>query len=221
MPEKCAIQKPNFTVQITSEYQTLHNMKKYALYQRVSTADQSTSSQRDVLIRFANEKGFEYDLYDEVESTRKTRPVKQALLQKLRNGEYEGVIVNKIDRWARSSTELILEIKELVDKGIAFISVSDQLDFSTATGRLHFQILAVFAEFERSLISDRTRSALSALKRRNETEGNGKCLGRPKGSKDKKTRRKSGYILRHAREKQEADSQTGIHKPIEDYIDKQ
>lgn len=195
-------------------------MKKYALYQRVSTADQSTSSQRDVLIRFANENGFEFDLYNEVESTRKTRPVKQALLQKLRDGEYEGVIVNKIDRWARSSTELILEIKELVDKGIAFISVSDQLDFSTATGRLHFQILAVFAEFERSLISDRTRNALSALKRRNEIEGNGKCLGRPKGSKDKKARRKSGYILRHAREKQKTALQNGILKPIEDYIDK-
>ena len=44
------------TVQITSENQTIPNMKKYALYQRVSTVDQSTSSQRDVLIRFAEEK---------------------------------------------------------------------------------------------------------------------------------------------------------------------
>jgi DNA invertase Pin-like site-specific DNA recombinase len=196
-------------------------MKKYALYQRVSTIDQSTNSQREIIIQYANQHGFEYDLYDEVESTRRTRPVKQALLKKLRNGLYAGLIVYKIDRWARSSTELILEIKELVDKGIIFISVSDNLDFSSATGRLHFQILAVFAEFERSLISDRTRSALSALKRKNEIEGNGKCLGRPKGSKDKKCRRKSGYILRHAREKQEANSQYGIHKPIEDYIDKQ
>jgi DNA invertase Pin-like site-specific DNA recombinase len=196
-------------------------MNKYAVYQRVSTIDQSTASQRETLIQYANQHGFEYDLYDEVESTRRTRPVKQALLQKLRNGEYVGVIVYKIDRWARSSTELILEIKELVDKGIIFISVSDNLDFSSATGRLHFQILAVFAEFERSLIADRTRLALSAIRHRNEIEGNGKCLGRPKGSKDKKTRRKSGYILRYAREKQEMDSRNGIHKPIMDYIDKQ
>ena len=139
--------------------------------------------------------------------------MKQALLQKLRSGEYAGVIVYKIDRWARSSTELILEIKELVDKGITFISVSDSLDFSTATGRLHFQILAVFAEFERSLISERTRLA---LKRKKETEGI--RLGRPKGSKDKQPRRKSGYILRHAKGKQETDSRNGIHKPIEDYL---
>jgi len=188
-------------------------MGKYALYARISTVDQSTSSQRDVLMTFAKEKGYDYDIYDEVESTRRTRPVKQSLLQKLRNGEYAGVIVYKIDRWARSSTELILEIKELVDKGIAFVSVSDQLDFSTATGRLHFQILAVFAEFERSLISERTRLA---LKRKKENEG--VRLGRPKGSKDKKPRRKSGYVLRHANEKQKADSQNGIHKPIEDYL---
>ena len=196
-------------------------MKKYALYQRVSTLDQSTENQRVRLIEYANQHGYEYDIYDEIESSRRTRPVKQRLLQKLRDGEYSGCVVYKIDRWARSSTELILEIKELVDKGIAFISISDNLDFSSASGRLHFQILAVFAEFERSLISDRIRCALSALKRRNEIEGNGKCLGRPKGSKDKKTRRKSGYILRHAREKQEAASQNGIHKPIQDYIDKQ
>ena len=193
-------------------------MKRYAIYQRVSTVDQSTSSQQDVLFRFADEKGYDYDLYDEVESTRKTRPVKQALLQKLRNGEYEGVIVYKIDRWARSSTELILEIKELVHKGITFISVSDQLDFSTATGRLHFQILAVFAEFERSLISERTKIALQRKKRLLESEGEGKSLGRPKGARDKKPRRKSGYILRHAQEKQEADAKKGIHRPIEDYL---
>ncbi len=193
-------------------------MKKYAIYQRVSTTDQQTKSQQDVLIRYAKEKGYNFDIYDEVESTRKTRPVKQALLQKLRNFEYSGVIVYKIDRWARSSTELILEIKELVDKGITFISVSDNLDFSSATGRLHFQILAVFAEFERSLISERTKLALQRKKQILEREG--KSLGRPVGSKDKKPRRKSGYILRHAQDKQKADEKRGNHKPIEDYLNK-
>jgi putative DNA-invertase from lambdoid prophage Rac len=189
-------------------------MKKYALYQRVSTIDQSTINQEVLLVQYAKQHGYDFDLYSETESSRRSRPVKQALLQKLRNAEYQGLILYKIDRWARSSTELLLEIKELVDKGIAFISVSDNLDFSSATGRLHFQILAIFAEFERSLISERTRLA---LKRKKEFEGI--RLGRPKGSKDKKERRKSGYILRHARERQEVDSKNGIKKPIEDYID--
>jgi DNA invertase Pin-like site-specific DNA recombinase len=101
----------------------------------------------------------------------------------------------------------------LKNKGITFISVRDNLDFSSATGRLHFHILAIFAEFERSLISERTKLA---LRRKKEIEG--VRLGRPKGSKDKKERRKSGYILRHAREKQEMDFRNGIKKPIEEYI---
>lgn len=188
-------------------------MKKFALYARISTLDQNNENQVSRLAEYANQNQYDYEVFEEIESSRRTRPVKQALLQKLRNGEYAGVIVYKIDRWARSSTELILEIKELVDKGIAFISVSDNLDFTSATGRLHFQILAVFAEFERSLISERTRLA---LKRKKETEGI--RLGRPKGSRDKQPRRKSGYILRHAKEKQETDCRVGIHKPIEDYL---
>jgi len=188
-------------------------MNKFALYQRVSTLDQTNENQKARLIEYANQYGYEYDIFEEIESSRRTRPIKQALLQKLRNEEYAGCIVYKIDRWARSSTELILEIKELVDKDIAFISISDNLDFSSASGRLHFQILAIFAEFERSLISERTRLA---LKRKKEVEG--VRLGRPKGSKDKNPRRKSGYILRHAREKQETDSLKGINKPIEDYL---
>lgn len=188
-------------------------MKPYALYLRVSTLDQTVENQKVRLIEYAKQHGYKFDIYEEVESSRRTRPVKQQLLQRLRQGDYAGCIVHKIDRWARSSTELILEIKELVDRGIAFISVSDNLDFSSATGRLHFQILAIFAEFERSLISERTRLAL-----RRKKEFDGIRLGRPKGSKDKKERRRSGYILRHARERQEIDSRNGIQKPIEEYI---
>ena len=189
-------------------------MSKYALYQRVSTLDQQNENQQEIIEVFATQKGYEFDMFSEVESSRKTRPVKQELLRKLRKGEYAGVIVYRIDRWARSSTELILEIKELVDHGIAFISVSDQLDFSSATGRLHFQMLAIFAEFERSLISERTKIALQRKKNA------GVQLGRPKGSKDSKTRKRSGYILRHAKERQQIDAEKGIHCPIEDYIDK-
>jgi putative DNA-invertase from lambdoid prophage Rac len=90
-------------------------MNCFALYLRVSTLDQTNENQKVRLIEYAKQKGFEFEIFEEIESSRRTRPVKQVLLQKLRNGEYAGVIVHKIDRWARSSTELILEIKELVD----------------------------------------------------------------------------------------------------------
>lgn len=75
------------------------------------------------------------------------------------------VVMNplKLDQYARNTTELILEAKELLDKGIGFISISDNIDFSSASGRLQFQILAAFAEFERSLISERTKEGPKTL----------------------------------------------------------
>jgi DNA invertase Pin-like site-specific DNA recombinase len=149
----------------------------------VSTLEQTTDNQILRLTEFCKSKNWEFDTFEETVSTRKTRPVKQALLQKLRAKEYEAVIVYKLDRWARSSTELILDTKEIIDKGIGFISYSDNIDFTTATGKLHFQILSAFAEFERALISERTKEGLRRAKQQ------GKQLGRPKGSKDSKKRR--------------------------------
>lgn len=188
--------------------------KKAALYCRVSLRDgsQTTENQKIRLEEYAKNHGLEYDIFEEQESTRKTRPVKQALLQKLRANEYQSVIIFKLDRWARSSSELILDTKELIDKGVGFISISDNLDFSTASGKLHFQILSAFAEFERELIRERTIEGIRRVKMQ------GKQIGRPKGCKDKKPRRKSGYILRKARKRQEKNATKGINKGIENYI---
>ena len=188
---------------------------KYALYARVSTEEQTTDNQEIRLMEYAKSKGFEYDLFKETMSTRKTRPVKQDLLTKLRAKEYIGVIIWKLDRWARSSTELVLEIQELHNKGLIFISLSDNIDLSSAGGKLQFQILSAFAEFERSLISERTKEGLRRTKLK------GTQLGRPKGSKDSKKRRKSGYLIRHAKERKQDDEKQGIFKPIENYLDKE
>lgn len=186
--------------------------KKIALYCRVSKHSQTTENQKIRLLQYATDNKLKYDLYDEVESTRKTRPIKQAVLSKLRSGEYSAVIVFKLDRWARSSRELLLEIQELVDKGIGFISVSDNLDFTSSVGRLHFQILSAFSEFERSLISERTKEGLIRARSQN------KQLGRPKGSKDSKPRPKSGYMLREVSKRKKVDEQNNIYLPIENYM---
>lgn len=163
---------------------------KYALYARVSTEEQTTENQRLRLVEYCERMQLPFDLYEENESTRKTRPIKAKLLKLLRNGDYAGLIVYKLDRWARSSSELILELQELTDKGIAFISLSDNIDFTTAAGKLHFQILSAFAEFERSLISERTREGLRRVR------ASGRTLGRPKGVKDTSKRNNSGYLAR-------------------------
>ena len=185
---------------------------KSAIYCRVSTSKQTTENQKVRLLQYGIDHNLKYDLFDEVESTRKTRPIKQELLQKLRAGQYKEVIVFKLDRWARSSRELILEIQELIDKGIRFVSVSDNLDFSTSSGRLHFQILAAFCEFERSLISDRTKEGLARTKLQ------GTQLGRPVGVKDGKPRPKSGYILREAKKRKLVDEVEGNFNSINNYL---
>ncbi|ADR21392.1 resolvase [Marivirga tractuosa] len=169
--------------------------QKYALYARVSTSDgrQSNDNQKIRLKEFAESKGWDYELFEEQESTRKTRPVKARLLQRLRNEKFAGIAVVKLDRYARSSTELLLEVQELLDRGIEFHSITENLDFSTATGKLHFTILSAFAEFERDLIRQRTIEGLNRVK------SQGKSLGRPIGSKDTKKRKTDGYKLREAK----------------------
>ncbi len=191
-------------------------MKHVALYCRVSLSNgsQTTENQRIRLVEYATKNNLTYDIYEEEESTRKTRPVKQALMERLRSHEYDAVIVYRLDRWARSSTELILGAKELLDKGISFISLSDNIDFNSATGKLHFAILSAFAEFERELIRERTIEGLRRAKMQ------GKRPGRPKGKKDTKKRRKSGYILREAMKKKIRDEQIGHIKHISDYLDR-
>jgi len=181
-------------------------MKHLALYLRVSTSEQTVENQRRKLVEYAENNGYTYDIYKEVESSRKTRPVKQALLQKLRKKEYDAVALYKLDRWARSSTELIMDTKELLDKGVGFISISDNLDFSTAAGKLHFHILSAFAEFERELIRERTVTALQ----RKKAEGY-IFQGRPKGAKDRKKRKTDGYYEREARKREIASTQTNPH----------
>ena len=126
-------------------------------------------------------------------SSRKTRPKKAELLQRLRRREFDAVMIWKLDRWARSSQELALEIEEMFNKNIKFISISDNIDLSTATGKLQFQILSAFAEFERNLIRERTLEGIHRARMQ------GKHLGRPAGKKDSKPRRRSGYFLRYTK----------------------
>ncbi|HNU47776.1 MAG TPA: recombinase family protein [Bacteroidia bacterium] len=163
---------------------------KVAIYCRVSTHEQNTDAQEKILKKYCSQKQWKYVVFTETETTRKTRPVKQEVLRQIRAKVFDAVLIYKLDRWARSTTELLTEIKEITDKGINFISVTDSIDFKSATGQLQLTILAAFTQFERALISERTRAALAAKKQK------GIPLGRPPGSKDKRPRRKSGYYIR-------------------------
>ena len=165
---------------------------KYAIYARVSTLDQHPENQLLQLTDYAQRQGWDYDTYEEKETTRKTRPVKEQLKALLRQKKYDGLLVWKLDRWGRSSQELVIEIDEFIHRNINFVSYQDNIDLSTPQGKFMAQILSAFAEFERNMISERTKAGLARAK------AQGKKLGRPKGSKDKRPRKKSGYYMRYA-----------------------
>jgi len=148
-------------------------MKKIAIYIRVSKRDMKPENQRLQLLEYAKRQEWKTDDYTEKESTRKTRPVKQLLLQKLRQGLYDGVLVWKLDRWARSLQELIMDVDELTSRKIDFIVYGTPIDTTTATGKLFLQILGAFAEFERAIIRERTLAGLDRAR------AQGKKFGRP------------------------------------------
>jgi len=144
--------------------------------------------QRKALIEKAEREGWGYEVFEEKESTRKTRPIKYELYQRLLHREYDGVCVWKIDRWARSTQELSREVTTLFNRGVKFISLTDNIDLSSASGTLQFKIISAFAQFERDIISERTREGLKHAK----NVGKRGC--------DKKRRRRSGYYQRWSSE---------------------
>lgn len=163
---------------------------KVAIYIRVSTRDQHPENQKLELEDYAKRQGYDYTIFEEQESTRKTRPIKESLLRALRKKEYEGLLIWKLDRWGRSINELVTDLRELTDKGIKIISLKEGIDYTTASGKLFANMLSAFADYEREIIRERTYLGLDRAR------AEGKKLGRPKGSHDKKIRRKSGYLNR-------------------------
>jgi DNA invertase Pin-like site-specific DNA recombinase len=147
---------------------------KVAVYIRVSRSDLNLDNQRLALEDYVKQRSWEYQVFEEQESTRKTRPIKEEVLQLIRNGKFDGVIVYKLDRWARSLQELISNIDEITNRGKFFISITQPIDTSGSAGRLMLQILGAFAEFEREMIRERTLAGLDRAR------AQGKVLGRPK-----------------------------------------
>lgn len=133
---------------------------KIAIYVRVSKRDMNPENQELQLVEHAKKNGWEYEIFEERESTRKTRPIKQEVLSQLRKGKFDGVIIWKLDRWARSLQELIMDIDNITSRNKEFIVLTQPIDTTSASGRLFMQILGAFSEFEREIIRERTMAGL-------------------------------------------------------------
>jgi DNA invertase Pin-like site-specific DNA recombinase len=113
-----------------------------------------------------------------VSGSKESRPQLNSLMTDVHRRKFEIVLVWKIDRFGRSLKHLVNALADLDAYGVAFVSLRDNLDLSTPSGRLMFQIIGAMAEFERALIQERVRAGLRSARAR------GQRLGRPRTSVD-------------------------------------
>ena len=170
-----------------------NKMKSAALYLRVSTQDQTTLNQELELKKYCEKEEIRiYDIYrDEgISGTKTSRPQLDRMLQDMRKKKFDVVVVWKFDRLGRSTAHLLQVLEEMKNKGVRLIATSQNIDTSTPMGKFFFIILSGFAEMERSIMVERINLGLKRARKQ------GKTMGRPMGSKDKKRRRTSGYVQR-------------------------
>ncbi len=142
-------------------------------YARVSTPDQKMDLQIDELKKFGCEKIFS----EVVTGAKADRTELNKMLEQARPGDV--IVIWKLDRLGRSLKHLVELVGELIEKRVGLKSLHDPIDTSTSQGRLIFNIFASLAEFEREVISERTKAGLAAARAR------GRIGGRPKGLSDK------------------------------------
>jgi putative DNA-invertase from lambdoid prophage Rac len=170
---------------------------KAAIYARVSTRDQSAEMQIRELEEYCTKRQWEivrpgpitigtsvkgltmlmnpHVAYRDVAcGASQSRPALDQLMRDAHGRKFDVVAVYRYDRFARSVSHLVSALDTFRSLGIAFVSLHEALDTTTANGRLVFGIMASIAEFERELIRERIRSGIAAAK------ANGKRLGRPR-----------------------------------------
>jgi DNA invertase Pin-like site-specific DNA recombinase len=159
-------------------------MRVVALYARVSTLHgQHPEMQLAELREYASRRGWETIEYVDsgFSGSKESRPALNRLMADAHRRRFEAILVWKIDRFGRSLKHLVTSLADLDGYGVAFISLRDNLDLSTASGRLMFQVIGAMAEFELSLTKERVKSGLANARSR------GKQLGRPRRVVDRDT----------------------------------
>ena len=155
-----------------------------AIYARVSTEDQTLENQVDICEEWALNNGHKvFKIYtDVVSGSKASRPGFNELLKDMRQYRFRMIITTKLDRVGRSLQHLLSLFDEFQNKKVEFVAVTQNIDTTTATGKLQLQIMGAFAEFERNLISERTKEGLRGK------------VNVGKRGKDKKPRKRRGEL---------------------------
>lgn len=146
---------------------------KVISYARVSTQDQHLDRQLEAL----NKHGYDIIIKEKYSGTKRDREGLNDLMDRVEDGDT--VVVESISRLGRKTLDILNIVEELHEKGVTFISLKENMDTSTVTGKAMFQMMCVIAELERNMIAERVKEGLESAKKR------GKKLGRPKLDTDK------------------------------------
>lgn len=155
------------------------NKCRTALYARVSTShhDQNPEVQLSTLRRFCQSRGWyiEHEIVDHgFTGGNDKRPGLKRLMALASTREIDAIVVLKMDRLFRSLKHLVTALDDFSALGIEFVAVTDNIDYTTPSGRLFVQVLGSLAEFEKALVRERTLLGLQHAKAK------GKILGRPR-----------------------------------------
>ncbi|MFK5278814.1 recombinase family protein [Lacticaseibacillus paracasei] len=142
-------------------------------YARVSKDEQNLNRQIDQLMAYGAEK----IIQEKFTGTRQRRPGITQLLQTIR--AHDVVVVESISRLGRNTLDILNLIQLLHQKQIKFVSLKEQMDTETPTGRAMLQMMSVIAELERNLLADRVKEGIAASRRR------GVTVGRPRIAQEK------------------------------------
>lgn len=139
-------------------------------YARVSTIAQDPQLQLDAL----NGVGVDRTYVDHVSGVATRRPQLDKLLDHARAGDT--IVIWRLDRLGRSMKHLLELIEDLEDRGISLVSLNEQIDTTSANGRLMLRMLASLAAFERDLLSERTRAGVLAARKQGRVGGRPRAL---------------------------------------------
>jgi len=193
---------------ILPEEKSRSPLVRVAIYARVSTVNngQDPGMQTRELREYCKRRGWKItgEFVDEgISGAKDSRPELNKLISDAHRRRFDAVVVWRFDRFARSVSHLLRALENFKALGIEFVSLSEQVDTSTPTGKMVFTVLGAVAELERSLIAERVKAGLRNARAK------GKRLGRPRVAVDAA---RIASLRAHGRSWREVTAEMGISK---------
>lgn len=145
-----------------------------AILARVSTKDQqSIPMQIEAARKYCADRGWKIvkEIEEKQSGKRSLRPMRNEIIELAKRSKIDVVIVWKLNRWGRDTIDILMTINELLAWNVSFVSICENLDFTTPMGRLMAGILAVFAQFERENIVHNVKTGIEASRKKNAAWG--------------------------------------------------